>query len=95
MTKKHFIHAAKQVKGILDGFTGRQYLPTSSANHHRPIECSTETAGNLNAHYVRACWLAESYLELFSAYTDRFDRQRFLIACGLAELPPKPYRSRS
>ena len=39
--------------------------------------------------------MAEAFIELFSAYNDRFDFQRFLVACGLAEAPAKPKRGKA
>ena len=52
---------------------------------------STEAA---HAHQV-ARQVADAYIELFSAYNDRFDRQRFLVACGLAIAPVKTKRGKA
>ena len=38
--------------------------------------------------------IADAFVELFSAYNDRFDRDRFLVACGLQEPAPKQKRAR-
>ena len=75
MTKKHFIRAAELVKSIKDGI---QYGPST-------IETSSEYSGNLDANFVRASWTAQAFIDLFSAYNDRFDRERFLQACGLVD----------
>lgn len=85
MTKKHFIRAAELVKSIRNGI---QYGPTT-------IETSSERQGTIDANFVRASWTAEAFIDLFSAYNDRFDRQRFLVACGLVEAPAKPKRGKA
>lgn len=39
--------------------------------------------------------VATAFIELFSAYNDRFDTQRFLVACGLVEPAPKVKRGKA
>ena len=42
-------------------------------------------ADNINS--KSAHLVADAFIDLFSAYNDRFDTDRFLIACGLQEKP--------
>ena len=87
MTKKHFIRAAEIVQGYLVG----GYSPIEYYN----VEIEQHGNGNVCSRRVRAVWMAEAFIDLFSAYNDRFDRYRFLVACGLAEAPTKPKRGKA
>jgi len=87
MTKKHFIDAAEIVRNILDG--NWTFDPPPFANKSRML--ITHDSGRIAAYedetYTRAVWTAEAFISLFSDANPRFDTQRFLIACGLAEKP--------
>ena len=39
-----------------------------------------------------AAIVAEKFCNLFKEYNPRFDQQRFLVACGLVDAPPKVKR---
>ena len=39
-----------------------------------------------------AAIVAEKFYNLFKEYNPRFDQQRFLVACGLVDVPPKVKR---
>lgn len=85
MQKRHFEHAASMVRSILYGKWTSEF-PSWADRHGNivgPIEVDTEADGNLDANYTRAVWTAEAFILLFTAYNPLFDRDRFLIACGL------------
>lgn len=76
MTGQQFTRAAEIVKQILDG---RQVdIPMWAM----PLLSHTNTYA---APGVRAVQTAEAFIQLFTAFNDRFDQQRFLQACGLVE----------
>jgi len=78
MTKMHFQHAAGMVKAILQGEWTRDF----------PVWVCIERVGRTNHledEYEQACIVAEAFILLFRAFNPRFDKQRFLVACGLVE----------
>lgn len=80
MTKKHFILAASMVKAILnDEWTHEP--PDWAVRHLVHTECTEN--------YTRAVQTAEAFILLFRGFNPRFDENRFLIACGLADKPTK------
>lgn len=77
MSKKDYVSAAAIVDNIRTGNWTNE--PPNWANPglvSSGIEATPE--------YDRAVQTAEAFIVLFSAMP-RFDRQRFLVACGLAE----------
>jgi hypothetical protein len=93
MTKKHFIAAADMVLAIKNG-EWPDTLP-QWALYHSPVTTETELTGNIPAAYVQAVWTADAFINLFTAYNSRFDRNRFLMACGLADAPAKAKKART
>ncbi len=93
MTKMHFTRAAEMVKAIVDGHWTSE-LPRFAQDWHGGdiIEVESAIVGNLSPEYVRAVWTAEAFIILFRGYNPRFDEQKFLVACGLAEAPKKGKR---
>lgn len=82
MQKRHFEDAAKQVKAIVDGKW--TFDPPSWCDHGRYQDIAYyDSHDELSARYLRAVWTAEAYIELFERYNPRFDRDRFIKACGL------------
>lgn len=82
MTKQHFIRAAEIVREILEGLWTNDAPVWASGIRHVDIQ-----------KYTRAVLTAEAFITLFRAYNDRFDEQRFLVACGLVDAPAKPKRT--
>ena len=80
VTKKVFIRAAEIVKSIRDGHWTNE--PPAWADNLVIMSHS----------YTRAVQTAEAFLMLFKEYNPRFDEQRFLVACGLVNAPPKVKR---
>lgn len=81
MTKQVFIDAAVMVRNVLRGqwtldapaWADRdRYLDNNLALFQAPDLC-----------YTRAVQMAECFILLFSAGNARFDRDKFLKACGL------------
>jgi hypothetical protein len=89
MTKKHFIDAAAIVRNILDGSWTND--PPAWAYPDRMLDAFDVEMGGLvpKCRYTRAVYTAEAFVTLFTQHNPRFDTQRFLIACGLAEKPAK------
>ena len=83
MTKKHFEHAAKIVSAILAGEWTNDLPDWADVAKTMPI------AEDVTSDYLRAMWTAEAFILLFAADNTRFDRARFLFACGIG---PKPER---
>lgn len=85
MTRLHFNHAAEIVKAILNGeWTSEP--PAYLGPKFRYINPHPD-------HIDRAIQTAEAFVMLFSAFSDRFDTQKFLMACGLAESTAKKRRA--
>lgn len=81
MTKQHFIGAAKLVDNIRQGYWTNDF----------PEWFDTRGVGQsfiVTAEH-RAAMTAEAFIVLFGGFNPRFDRERFLIACGLVEPKPK------
>ncbi len=74
MTKKHFERAAKMVYTILHG--GWSSDMPDWANSDPAL-----WAGTTN--YTRAVQTAEAMMLLFCQFNPKFDKARFLKACGL------------
>lgn len=72
MTKQHMTRAAQIVKAIGAG-------KWTDEEPDWALLLDTE-----NPEVYRAVQTAEAFIILFQACNDRFDVQRFLIACGLA-----------
>lgn len=98
MTSKHFRRAAEMVRAIAAGDWTNE--PPSWALASKtfgypaygigdPIEVSTEAHGNISAAYMRAVWTAEFLILFFREHNSRFNQERFLVACGLADAPVK------
>lgn len=75
MTKKHFEHAAAIVRAILAGEWTNE-PPTWADNE--PYEAHDSIIDNS----TRAVQTAEVFIYLFLEYNPRFNRARFLRACG-------------
>ena len=83
MTKRHFEAAAALVANIKAGHWTNEFPRwAGSQAQGRDIEVSAEDSGNLDVNYTRAVWTAEAFEIFFAADNPRFDRQRFLNACG-------------
>ncbi len=82
MTKKHFENAAVNVNAIRKGYW------TSEA----PRWANAELMARIPDDYTRAVQTAEAYIMLFKQFNPRFDQDKFLVACGLAEAPAKRRR---
>ena len=87
MTKQHFIRAAQLVRSIRDGNWTNDF----------PAWFDRRDVGQsfiVTAEH-RAVMTAEAFIALFSEFNPRFDRTRFLVACGLVESPVKPRKARA
>ena len=91
MTKQHFVRAAKLVNHIRQGHWTND-LPAWAPRQHTVVEVNDDL-GNIDSAYIRAVWTAEVFINLFVEFNPRFDRTRFLIACGLADKPAKKGRT--
>lgn len=80
VTKQTFIRAAAMVKAIRDGEWTND-PPTWATVPNRYDAIVSFDIPN----YVRAVQTAEAFIILFTVSNDRFNVQRFLVACGLAE----------
>ena len=78
MTKKHFIEAAHIVDHIR---CGKHW--TNEAPYWADDACMRDTSDNMR--YARAVWTAEAFICLCTAFSPRFDVQRFLKASGLIQ----------
>ncbi len=85
MTKRHFIRAAEIVNAICEGHWTSE--PPSWADRH------AEDYSALGD-YGRAVQTAEAFIVLALEFNPRFDTNRFLIACGLADAPVKAKRGK-
>ena len=52
------------------------------------------TPGGFSTAHQRASWIAAAFINLAADYNPRFDRTRFLQACGLMEKPAKKGRAK-
>ncbi len=76
MTRVHFSAAASIVRSILNG----------EWTNDAPDWCDGRLfPGETPSPYVRAVQTAEAFLALAASTNPRFDRDRFLVACGLKE----------
>lgn len=82
MTKKHFIVMAKIVRNILEG-NWTNNPPSWASNVLQQMEQTEED------NRLRAVQTAEAFIFLSRNENPRFDQNRFLVACGLAEKPVK------
>lgn len=87
MQKRHFEDAAEIVRNILNGEWTHE-LPVWGLGHAGPYGRGIN-ADISDLNMTRAIWTAEAFISLFGDANPRFDTQRFLIACGLAEKPAK------
>jgi hypothetical protein len=81
ITKQHFEDAAQLVEAILRGDWTHE-SPSWAIPWNGTLEIESSTQGNLNTDYIRAVWTAEAFVIFFSQWNPRFDRERFLKACG-------------
>ena len=82
MTKKHFQAMAEIVKSILEG-------KWTSEAPSWAVDIDGTTA------VTRAVQTAEVFIILAERFNPRFDRDRFLQACGLITKPAKVRKSRT
>ncbi len=87
MTKKHFIRAAAIVDAIRSGHWAM--IPPSWADPN-----SVSFGIEATPDYDRAVHTAEVFILLACEFNPRFDTNRFLIACGLADAPAKAKRGK-
>jgi hypothetical protein len=87
VTKKHFEAMAAIVKAILDGKWTNERPDWATDGEFGDLLHATTNAN-------RAVQTAEAFIVLCEQNNPRFDRQRFLVACGLAE-PTSRKRCRS
>jgi len=80
MTKKHFNQAADIVRAILNGEWTDDPPSWADATAYTSVTALDDSADTA---YTRAVQTAEAFIVLFSAHNDRFDINRFLVACGL------------
>lgn len=85
MTKKHFEAMASIIAGIRNGLWTNE-LPcwadsTKVLSHGPDFE--------IEDNYTRAVQAAEAFIMLASQENPRFDRTRFLNACGLLDHKPQ------
>lgn len=80
ITKGTFIQAAAMVGSVLRG--GWTPAPPDWADRSRYMEGSLGLFAK-NEYYTRAVQMAEIFILLFTHANPRFDRDRFLDACGL------------
>ena len=85
MTKKHFQQMAEIVHAILYGCWTDE--PPYWADPLRGDWQSSFDATQM--HYTRAVQTAEAFIVVCREFNPRFDEQQFLVACGLADAPPK------
>ena len=78
MTKQHFIRAAELIKAINDGKWTNDAPPWSPIGAFNDYEIDTPRYD-----HVRAIQTAEVFMRLFTEHNPRFNRTRFLDACGL------------
>ena len=78
LSRNHFITAAEQVRDIKEGRW--THVAPDWADESR-YDCKYALCDFTN--YTRAVQTAEAYMLLFSAYNPRFDKDKFLSACGL------------
>lgn len=84
LTRKHFQSAANDIRAIRDGHWANDLPAWADAFlRGQPFEVTTKDGGNVNADYIRAVWTAEVFIRVFGSDNPRFDRARFLHACGL------------
>ena len=86
MTRQDFQQAADIVRAILHGQWTHEFPDWADrrVSNHDIIEVSNGL-GNISVHYTRAVWTAEAFIYLFQWSNPRFDRERFLCACGLTQ----------
>jgi hypothetical protein len=72
------------VRAILDGHWTNE--PPAWANSFYSAPYLTDSS---EESYTRAVQTAEAFIVLFTEWNSRFDRDRFLIACGLVDAPVK------
>lgn len=90
ITKRHFQQAADIVRAILDHEWTSELPDWAEYQNREPFTFLGDEGEPWNPDYLRAVWTAEAFILLFSRNNDRFDRGRFLRACGLA-WPAPPY----
>lgn len=85
MHRKHFETAAALVRSIASGGwtfdTPAWAGPTLQPTGQLRLAGWPLTDADLN--YTRAVWTAEAFILLFSPFNPRFNRDKFLVACGL------------
>ena len=82
MQKRHFERMAAMVKDILGG--NWTHEPPAWSNRDRYLCVDTGEPD-----YIRAVQTAEAFILLCEGWNPRFDCERFLMACGLANKPVK------
>ena len=88
MTKVHFIRAAEMVRAIRDGHWTNEWPDWADRTYTNRLQSVYE-----DNFYTRAVATAEAFIILFREFNPRFNQERFLVACGLAELPVKRRKS--
>ena len=88
MQKRHFERMAEMVRFILTGHWTMEFPPWADESQN----CIAWHAED--GPYTRAVWTAEAFIKLAADYNPRFDRTRFLQACGLMEKPAKKGRAK-
>lgn len=88
ITKRQFIRAAEMVKAIREGAWTHE---APSWVEHGDVYDGNPSFDHATVDYTRAVQTAEALILLFSENNPRFDRARFLHACGLG---PKPVSKR-
>lgn len=82
MTRQHFEQMAAIVRSILNGeWTNEAPAWCKDVRYGRIMYAPDEE----DATYTRAVQTAEAFIHLASSVNPRFDRARFLRACGLVE----------
>lgn len=82
LQKRHFVQAAELVSAILNHEWTSELPDWADRDTADILALDTITDRN-QADYLRAVWTAEAFILLFTRDNDRFDRARFLRACGL------------
>lgn len=91
MTRKHFEQMAAIVRSILVGEWTHicpSWADNSRYEDMRLILTDDDISTN-DENYTRAVQTAEAFIVLASTNNPRFDRDRFLVACGLVVKPTK------
>ena len=91
VTKQHVIRAAEMVRAIRDKHWTND-PPDWMPKRRRDWWILDVFQDHGCAEYTRAVATAEAFIILFREFNPRFNQERFLVACGLAE-PTKKGRT--